>query len=90
MEPYGKQRDIAYVVLAPDNNYVIDYVKVFFKELSNVYELCRFGRHAPFAKKLRDGIMRIGKKQAASKSDEPEEDWFKQIGEFQICTSKYP
>jgi mediator of RNA polymerase II transcription subunit 13 len=40
-------------------------VKIFFKELSNIYELCRFGRHAPFAKKLRDGIMRIGKKQAA-------------------------
>lgn len=85
MEPYGKQRDIAYVVLAPDNNYIIDYVKIFFKELSNVYELCRFGRHAPFAKKLRDGIMRIGKKQAATKStEEPGEEWFKQIGESPI------
>lgn len=85
MEPYGKQRDIAYVVLAPDNNYVIDYVKIFFQELSNVYELCRLGRHAPFAKKLRDGIMRIGKKQAASKTgDEVEEEFFKQIGESPI------
>lgn len=83
LEPYGKPRDIAYIVLAPDNDYIINAIILFFKELSNVYELSRMGRHSPVSLKLRDGIMRVGKKIAEkfSTEDHPD-DWFKFIGKL--------
>ena len=81
LEPYGKPRDIAYIVLAPDNDYIINAIILFFKELSNVYELSRMGRHSPVSQKLRDGIMRVGKKIAEKFSaEEHPDDWFKFIG----------
>ncbi|KAK3084678.1 hypothetical protein FSP39_017312 [Pinctada imbricata] len=86
LEPYGKPRDIAYVVLAPDNEHIINAIIVFFKELSTMYELNHMGRHSPVSKKLRDGIMRVGKKLAESvKNDDQLDPWFKQIGNSPIA-----
>lgn len=87
LEPYGKPRDIAYIVLAPDNDYIINAIILFFKELSNVYELSRMGRHSPVSLKLRDGIMRVGKKIAEkfSTEDHPD-DWFKFIGNSNVAS----
>lgn len=79
MEPFSRPRDIIYVVVAPDNEFVLQHVQSFFRELSTVYELCRLGRHVPF-KPLRDGIMRIGKNTAQIVSQKPVEDWFNLIG----------
>ena len=40
LEPYSCQRDVAYVVVAPENDLVLSNVKMFFKEFSAVYEVC--------------------------------------------------
>lgn len=39
LEPYSYSRDIAYIVVAPDNDYVLQRVRNFFKELSSTYEV---------------------------------------------------
>ncbi|XP_046361472.2 mediator of RNA polymerase II transcription subunit 13-like isoform X2 [Haliotis rufescens] len=85
MEPFGRQRDIAYVVVAPDNDFILQNVISFFKELSTVYELCRLGRHCPISKVLRDGIMRVGKSAAQKVQDEQVDEWFKSIGESPLA-----
>ena len=81
LEPYSKQQDVAYIVVAPDNEYILSATQVFFKELSTVYELCRLGKHCPISKDLRDGIIRISKKAASKLSEEPVNEWFTFIGE---------
>lgn len=81
LEPYGKPRDVVYVVVSPDSDYVLTHVKRFFKELSTVYELSRLGKHSPMSKVLRDGIMRVGKK-AQNLGKEQVEDWFLNIGKI--------
>lgn len=40
LEPYSCQRDVAYIVVAPENDLVLNSVKLFFKEFSAVYEVC--------------------------------------------------
>jgi len=39
LEPYASQRDVAYIVVAPENDLVLNNVKLFFKEFSAVYEV---------------------------------------------------
>ena len=39
LEPYSCQRDVAYIVVAPENDLVLNNVKLFFKEFSAVYEV---------------------------------------------------
>jgi len=39
LEPYSCQRDVAYIVVAPENDLVLSNVKMFFKEFSAVYEV---------------------------------------------------
>ena len=80
LEPYGRMRDVAYIVVAPENDYMLQQVRFFFKELSTVYETCRFGRHVPIDKVLRDGIMRVGKSAASKVSDQEVHEWFNLIG----------
>ncbi|XP_071946449.1 mediator of RNA polymerase II transcription subunit 13-like isoform X2 [Antedon mediterranea] len=79
LEPYSCPRDVAYLVVAPDNHYILRKAKAFFKELSAVYETCRLGRHVPIPK-LRDGIYRVGKKAASKLHRESVDGWFTQIG----------
>ncbi|KAK7490637.1 hypothetical protein BaRGS_00018054 [Batillaria attramentaria] len=81
IEPFSRPRDVIYVVVAPDNEFILQHVRSFFKELSTVYELCRLGRHVPINKPLRDGILRIGKNSAQKVAQEPVEDWFNLIGD---------
>ncbi|XP_076632005.1 mediator complex subunit skuld isoform X1 [Colletes latitarsis] len=84
LEPYAGPRDVAYVVVAPDSDCVIDKVKSFFRELSTTYEICRLGRHTPISKALRDGILRVGKSSVQNKVKQPIDDWFKLLGENQL------
>ncbi|CAH1800949.1 unnamed protein product [Owenia fusiformis] len=86
LEPYGKQRNVAYAVVAPDNDIILQHVRGFFKELSTVYELCRLGKHRQF-KHLRDGIMRVGTKEASSISNKDSniDDWFDNIGDSPVA-----
>jgi mediator of RNA polymerase II transcription subunit 13 len=39
LEPYCYARDVAYIVVAPDNEYILQRVRTFFKELSATYEV---------------------------------------------------
>ncbi|CAH1135801.1 unnamed protein product [Ceutorhynchus assimilis] len=81
LEPYSYSRDVAYVVVAPDNDAILPRVKTFFKELSTAYEICKLGRHSPITKVLRDGILRVGKSAKMKIGNEPVEEWFTLLGE---------
>ncbi|XP_044173755.1 mediator of RNA polymerase II transcription subunit 13-like isoform X2 [Acropora millepora] len=76
LEPYSCQRDVAYVVVAPENDLVLSNVKMFFKEFSAVYETCRLGQHVAITKVLRDGILRIGQNKSLKLAKEAVDDWF--------------
>lgn len=86
LEPYGRMRDVLYVVVAPDNDFILQHVVSFFKELSTVYETCRLGRHCAISKPLRDGVLRVGKQAAAKLMDESVEDWFNLIGDTPLAS----
>jgi mediator of RNA polymerase II transcription subunit 13 len=79
LEPYSYPRDVAYIVVAPDNNYIVSRMKFFFKELSTTYEMCRLGRHRPI--KGWDGILRVGKN---SKMDNHLDEWFQALGKSKV------
>ncbi|ESO97898.1 hypothetical protein LOTGIDRAFT_153005 [Lottia gigantea] len=85
VEPFAKARDVAYLVVAPENDYILTNVRDFFKELSTVYKLCRLGKHNPISSKIRDGIMRVGKSNAQKLAEESVDDWFKNIGDSQVA-----
>lgn len=42
LEPYGGQRDVAFLVLCPDNDILLAGARTFFQELSAVYEVLDF------------------------------------------------
>lgn len=81
LEPYSYARDIAYIVVAPDNEAILPRVRTFFRELSTAYETCKLGRHSPITKVLRDGILRVGKNAKTKLANEPVEEWFTLLGE---------
>lgn len=58
LEPYSYSRDIAYVVMVPDSDYIVNHTRRYFKELSTTYEMCKLGRHTPI--KGWDGMIRVG------------------------------
>ena len=86
LEPYSRARDVAYIVVAPDVDYVLQRTKHFFRELSSTYEMCRFGRHVPVTKGLRDGILRVGKNAATKLANDSIDDWFTNIGDSPVAT----
>ncbi|XP_056640705.1 mediator of RNA polymerase II transcription subunit 13-like isoform X1 [Diorhabda sublineata] len=81
LEPYSYARDVAYIVVAPDNDTILPRVRTFFRELSTAYEMCKLGRHSPITKVLRDGILRVGKTAKTKIGNEPVEEWFTLLGE---------
>lgn len=85
LEPYSYARDVAYIVVAPDNEAILPRVRSFFKELSTAYEMCRLGRHSPITKVLRDGILRVGKNAKTKLANEPVEEWFTMLGESETA-----
>ncbi|GIX70393.1 mediator of RNA polymerase II transcription subunit 13 [Caerostris extrusa] len=84
LEPSSLRRDIAYIVVAPENDVVLSTVKFFFRELSCIYEALHLGKHRPITKVLRDGIMRVGKTAASKVAEEPVSEWFNTIGDGPI------
>ena len=40
LEPYGSQRDVAYVVVCPENEALLNGAKSFFRDLTAIYEVC--------------------------------------------------
>uniref|UniRef100_A0A669DNE0 Mediator of RNA polymerase II transcription subunit 13 n=1 Tax=Oreochromis niloticus TaxID=8128 RepID=A0A669DNE0_ORENI len=70
LEPYGGQRDVAYMVVCPNSPSLLSAARSFFLELSAVYETCRLGKHRPLAKVSRDGIVRVGEDVEKEKLEE--------------------
>ncbi|XP_051269294.1 mediator of RNA polymerase II transcription subunit 13-like isoform X2 [Dicentrarchus labrax] len=70
LEPYGGQRDVAYLVLCPNSPSLLAAARAFFQELSAVYETCRLGKHRPLAKVSRDGLVRVGEEVEPEKLEE--------------------
>ncbi|KAJ8414096.1 hypothetical protein AAFF_G00066940 [Aldrovandia affinis] len=60
LEPYGGQRDVAFLVICPDNEALLAGARVFYRELSVVYETCRLGKHRPLAQVSQDGVVLVG------------------------------
>ncbi|CAB3370318.1 Hypothetical predicted protein [Cloeon dipterum] len=81
LEPYSYTRDVAFIVIAPENDHVLEQTKAFFKELSAIYELCRLGRHCPINKQVRDGILKVGKSAASKLVREPVDEWFSTLSD---------
>lgn len=57
LEPYTQPRNIAYVIVSPDNEFILKHVRSFFKELSSMYEVREMRIIFKFFV-----VMRIGKK----------------------------
>uniref|UniRef100_A0A673YTX3 Mediator of RNA polymerase II transcription subunit 13 n=1 Tax=Salmo trutta TaxID=8032 RepID=A0A673YTX3_SALTR len=86
LEPYGGQRDVAFLVLCPNSDTLLAGAQVFFQELSAVYETCRLGKHRPLAKVSRDGLVRVGavdtetetekEKEKEKQEEEQVDQWF--------------
>lgn len=72
LEPYGGQRDVAYVVLCPNSPSLLSAARTFFQELSTVYETCRLGKHRPLTKVSKDGIVHVGEDVETDKLEEME------------------
>uniref|UniRef100_A0A8C2CRU9 Mediator of RNA polymerase II transcription subunit 13 n=1 Tax=Cyprinus carpio TaxID=7962 RepID=A0A8C2CRU9_CYPCA len=70
LEPYGGQRDVAFLVLCPNYDALLSSAKAFFQELSAVYETCRLGKHRPLARVSRDGIVPVGSVECEEESDD--------------------
>ncbi|XP_058632229.1 mediator of RNA polymerase II transcription subunit 13-like isoform X2 [Onychostoma macrolepis] len=68
LEPYGGQRDVAFLVLCPNHNALLSSARTFFQELSAVYETCRLGKHRPLVRVSRDGIVPVGSVQCEEES----------------------
>lgn len=82
LEPYSYPRDIAYIVISPDNDYITSKVKTFFKELSTTYEMCRLGRHQPI--KGWDGILRVGKNTSSKNESNWDDEWLQCIDNSKV------
>ncbi|KAG9353874.1 hypothetical protein JZ751_011998 [Albula glossodonta] len=76
LEPYGGQRDVAFLVLCPESDTLLAGAHAFFRELSAVYETCRLGKHRPLAKVSRDGIFRVGDVDPQDLVEELVDQWF--------------
>ncbi|XP_067261608.1 mediator of RNA polymerase II transcription subunit 13-like isoform X1 [Chanodichthys erythropterus] len=73
LEPYGGQRDVAFLVLCPNSDALLSGTKAFFQDLSAVYEACRLGKHRPLALVSRDGIVPVGSVECEEETDDQ---WF--------------
>ncbi|XP_015221754.2 mediator of RNA polymerase II transcription subunit 13-like isoform X1 [Lepisosteus oculatus] len=76
LEPYGGQRDVAFLVVCPDSEALTAGARGFFRELSAVYETCRLGKHRPLAKVSRDGLVRVGTLDPQKLAEELVDEWF--------------
>lgn len=78
LKPFAGERNVCYVVVAPETDGVVKACRRFFTELSQMYEQCSLGRHTPY-QHLRDGVLRVGRTLAPAINDKPISDWFKRI-----------
>ncbi|XP_076868110.1 mediator of RNA polymerase II transcription subunit 13-like isoform X2 [Brachyhypopomus gauderio] len=75
LEPYGGQRDVAFLVLCPNNDTLLAGARAFFQELSAVYESCRLGKHRALARVSRDGIIPVGAVDLENLEEDMVDEW---------------
>lgn len=75
LEPYSYSRDVAYIVLAADQDALGDPLRAFFRELSTAYESCRLGKHQPVTRIARDGIVRSTPLERRENQREQRDEW---------------
>eukprot|EP00096_Caligus_rogercresseyi_P001989 TRINITY_DN1357_c0_g1_i1.p1 TRINITY_DN1357_c0_g1~~TRINITY_DN1357_c0_g1_i1.p1 ORF type:complete len:1138 (-),score=389.25 TRINITY_DN1357_c0_g1_i1:403-3405(-) len=85
LEPFAQPRDIAYIVVAPDNELILTSVKDFYRNLSSIYEMCHLGKHVPITHRLQDGVLKVGRSAAVKLADSDIEEWFRLIGDSHIA-----
>lgn len=88
LEPFCRPHNVVYVIVAPENDYLLNEANAFFQQLSVIYEQCHLGTHRPINDKLRDGVMRVGRvnAQRAGVDDLQQFDsWFRDIGNSQMA-----
>jgi mediator of RNA polymerase II transcription subunit 13 len=77
LEPYAKRKNIGYICVVPDNDYVCSMTKTYMRELSTHYELCRLGSHRPLLKAFPDqGLLRISSRNNDSTQLPNIDQWF--------------
>lgn len=87
LEPYAYPRDIGYLVVAPDNEFVLQRTRTYFRELSTMYEVSQLGRHCPITKLLRDGILRVSNSAAEKLANEPVDEWFTVLPDIPVSST---
>lgn len=92
LEPYSFTRDIGYLIICPDQEYVVNGVRSFFKDLSSVYQMLKLGKHKPIYKIAKDGLISVGKEKTtnsnstnSSKEYSELDEWFSHIGNGSIA-----
>ena len=78
LEPFGRSRQVAYIVIAPETEFVSSHVRKYFRELSSCYESMNLGSHSPITKGIKEGIFRIGQKMVPKWSHIVVDEWFDQ------------
>lgn len=86
LEPYSITRNIFYIVMVPDNEYIMSSTRNFFKELTTTYEILRFGRHTPMTKLFKDGIYPIGTNSVKKPESVQMDEWFNSLGESSLAS----
>ena len=77
LEPYSKRKEIGYICVVPDNDYICSKTKAYFHELSAHYELCQLGLHRPLLKVFSDqGLLRIRQQNNDSSQLTNVDPWF--------------
>ncbi|CAF5200701.1 unnamed protein product, partial [Rotaria magnacalcarata] len=77
LEPYSKRKDIGYICVVPDNDFICSTTKTYLRELSAHYELCRLGLHRPLLKAFSDqGLLRISQQNNDSSQLPNVDPWF--------------
>ncbi|XP_061401806.1 mediator of RNA polymerase II transcription subunit 13 [Musca vetustissima] len=84
LEPYSYARDVVYLVIAPDNDYVLSKTKSYFKELSTTYEMCKLGRHTPICGW--NGLLAVQQRPANDKAFATNMDnWLKTLDDARLA-----
>lgn len=84
LEPYSYARDVVYLVMAPDNDYVLSKTKSYFKELSTIYEMCKLGRHTPICGW--NGLLAVQQRPANDKAFSTNMDnWLKSLDDARLA-----
>ncbi|XP_054732383.1 mediator of RNA polymerase II transcription subunit 13 [Anastrepha obliqua] len=85
LEPYSYARDIVYLVVCPETDFVVDNTRVYFRELGSTYEMCKLGRHTPI--RGWDGLLTVGPRTPTdnSPSSTPLDDWLRTLDDSQLA-----